>query len=316
MLDLRIFVSSPGDVGREREIAQRIIARLQGEFTAQARLTPYFWEHEPMLANAGDYQENIPAPSDFDIFLCLLWSRLGTRLGSKHRTRDGKTFESGTASEFQNALEAARRSASPELPRGRPDMLIFVKKAPLVIEPEPKEVRDERYRQFDALQDFIRFAFRDQTDGTFAIASNTFIDLAEFEDRLEKGLRRCILERLPDGVADDTPPPATYTAGPPFLGLRHFDKDHAAGLLITVDWAGPESVEAEAPASSRPALILVNAPEMQIVPGREGWQALPSLKTYDEMGGGKDPKSAAAAAKAWKKIERAIPKKQYMQTAG
>jgi hypothetical protein len=34
------------------------------------------------------------------------------------------------------------------------------------------------------------------------------------------------------------------------------------------------------------------------------------------MGGGKDPKSEAAAAKAWKKIERAIPKKQYMQTAG
>jgi hypothetical protein len=127
MLDLRIFVSSPGDVGREREIAQRIIARLQGEFTAQARLTPYFWEHEPMLANAGDYQENIPAPGDFDIFLCLLWSRLGTRLGSKHRTQDGKTFESGTVYEFENALEAARGSASPEHPHGRPDMLIFVK---------------------------------------------------------------------------------------------------------------------------------------------------------------------------------------------
>ena len=80
------------------------------------------------LGLAGDYQENIPAPGDFDIFLCLLWSRLGTRLGSKHRTQDGKTFESGTVYEFENALEAARGSASPEHPRGRPDMLIFVKK--------------------------------------------------------------------------------------------------------------------------------------------------------------------------------------------
>jgi hypothetical protein len=88
MIELKIFVSSPGDVGREREITQRVISRLQGEFSTRARLDPYFWEHEPMLANAGDYKENIPAPADFDIFLCLLWSRLGSRLGAKHRTRE------------------------------------------------------------------------------------------------------------------------------------------------------------------------------------------------------------------------------------
>ena len=227
MIEVKIFVSSPGDVGREREITQRVIARLQGEFSAHAKLDPYFWEHEPMLANSGDYQENIPAPGDFDIFLCLLWSRLGTRLGSKHRTHDGKTFESGTVYEFENALEAARQSATREHPRGRPDMLVFVKKAPPVIEPEPKEVRDERYRQFDELQKFMRSAFRDQTDGTFSVASNSFTDLAVFEDLVEKGLRKSIVDHLPSGTLDDTLPPATYTAGPPFLGLRPFDTEHA-----------------------------------------------------------------------------------------
>jgi hypothetical protein len=102
-----------------------------------------------------------------------------------------------------------------------------VKKTPLIIEPEPKEVRDERYRQFDALQDFIRFAFRDEADGTFAIASNSFTELALFEELIEKGLRRSILDRIPLGEVDATLPPATYTAGPPFLGLRHFEKWHA-----------------------------------------------------------------------------------------
>jgi tetratricopeptide (TPR) repeat protein len=106
-------------------------------------------------------------------------------------------------------------------------MLVFIKKAPLVIKPEPKEVRDERYRQFDALQDFIRFAFRDQADGTFAIASNSFTALALFEELLEKGLRKSVLDRIPLGEVDATLPPATYTAGPPFLGLRHFEKEHA-----------------------------------------------------------------------------------------
>ena len=227
MIELKIFVSSPGDVGREREITQRVISRLQGEFSARAKLDPYFWEHEPMLANAGDFQENVPAPADFDIFLCLLWSRLGSRLGAKHRTSDGGTFPSGTVYEFENALKAARRSATPENPRGRPDMLVFIKKAPLVIEPEPKEVRDERYRQFDALQEFIRFAFRNHADGTFAIASNSFAELGLFEELLEKGLRKSILERIPLGELGATTPPATYTDGPPFLGLRHFEKEQS-----------------------------------------------------------------------------------------
>ena len=204
--------SVPAD-DRAKDICQqprRCRTRLQGEFSAHARLDPYLWEHEPMLANAGDYQENIPAPGDFDIFFCLLWSRLGSRLGSKHRTRDGQTFPSGSMYEFENALQGARQSASAEHPRGRPDMLVFVKKAPLVIESEPKEVRDERYRQFDALQHFIRFAFRDQADGTFAIASNSFTELGPFEELLEKGLRRSILDRIPFGEVDATLPPATY----------------------------------------------------------------------------------------------------------
>jgi hypothetical protein len=87
-------------------------------------------------------------------------------------------------------------------------MLVYVKKAPLIIEPEPKEVRDERYRQFDALQDFIRFAFRDEADGTFAIASNSFTELALFEELIGKGLRRSILDRIPLGEVDATLPPA------------------------------------------------------------------------------------------------------------
>jgi eukaryotic-like serine/threonine-protein kinase len=230
MIEVKIFVSSPGDVGPEREIAQQVLERVQGEFAPHVRLLPYFWEHEPMLANAGDYQENIAAPGDFDIFVCLLWSRLGTRLHSRHRTKDGRVFESGTVFEFQNALETARASRTPQRPHGSPDMLVFIKRAPFDpphAPPLTRAERDERIRQFDVLQDFIHDAFRDQAEDAFNIAANSFDDLPSFERILEKGLRQCILARLPDGVAIETAPPATWTRGSPYFGLRAFELEDA-----------------------------------------------------------------------------------------
>ena len=226
MIPLKIFISSPGDVGREREITHGVIARLQGEFAARAKLDPFFWEHEPMLANVGDYAQNIPAPGDFDIFVCLLWSRLGTRLHSRHRARDGQEFPSGTAYEFENARSAADRTRSPERPSGTPDMLTFIKTARPDIELTPEAVRKLKLDQYDALQAWIKLAFFDREQGTFNIATNNFQRLDQFELLVEKGLRRCIQARLPDDSLAAQLPPATWLAAP-FLGLRHFDVNDA-----------------------------------------------------------------------------------------
>ena len=88
MKELRIFVSSPGDVGRERVVTSHVLNRLQGEFSRLVKLHPYFWEHEPMRATT-DFQGNIPKPSDYDIVICILWSRLGSALNEKYRRADG-----------------------------------------------------------------------------------------------------------------------------------------------------------------------------------------------------------------------------------
>jgi hypothetical protein len=82
------------------------------------------------------------------------------------------------------------------------------------------------------------------------------------------------------------------------------------GLLITIDGLGPASFEVEQVTSNRPALTLANAPEMEIVPGRDGWKILPSI---DESG---EKKPTAAQTKAWEEITKAIPKAQYMKPAG
>jgi len=59
---LRVFISSPGDVGQERLIAARVLERLQGEFWGVFELEPIVWEHEPLRASAH-FQEQILPPS-------------------------------------------------------------------------------------------------------------------------------------------------------------------------------------------------------------------------------------------------------------
>jgi hypothetical protein len=107
-MNIRIFFSSPGDVKMERETAKRIVDRLQSEIGGGADIQPYFWEHEVMVATK-DYQENIPHMDDFDIVVCILWSRLGTPLDpERHPKPGGGGFKSGT--EYEEKLTIALRS--------------------------------------------------------------------------------------------------------------------------------------------------------------------------------------------------------------
>ena len=55
---LRIFISSPGDVGEERIIAGRVVERLAGEFGRFLEIDPVLWEHEPLRAT-GHFQEQM-----------------------------------------------------------------------------------------------------------------------------------------------------------------------------------------------------------------------------------------------------------------
>ena len=85
---LTFFISSPGDVYEERTLAQRVMDRLQSEFAGRAVLEPVFWEHEPLLAT-DTFQTQIAKPSDADVMVAILWSRLGTRLPKEFTREDG-----------------------------------------------------------------------------------------------------------------------------------------------------------------------------------------------------------------------------------
>ncbi len=136
---LRIFVSSPGDVGEERVMTARVVQRLQGWFGQSVKLEPIIWEHEPMRATQHP-QEQIPLPSECDIVVCLLWSRLGTRLPEKISAA-GKT---GTEWEFEEAARSFRDKKTP-------DLLVYRKTREVLASVDDETTYAEKKSQWNAL---------------------------------------------------------------------------------------------------------------------------------------------------------------------
>jgi hypothetical protein len=90
MHSYNIFIYSPGDVGRERHLAERVIRRVAAKFKDRVEVQPYFWEYKPMQSTP-DYQENIPI-SEFDLVICILWKQLGGPLNAKNERPDNEEY--------------------------------------------------------------------------------------------------------------------------------------------------------------------------------------------------------------------------------
>jgi hypothetical protein len=122
---LRIFLSSPGDVGEERLRAHLVIEKLARDYQRYFKIEPFLWEYEPQLASKH-FQDLVDPPSRFDIVLLFVWSRLGTPLPEKTELReyrgiDGRGPVTGTEWEFEDALQANRAHGG----KGPPDLLVY-----------------------------------------------------------------------------------------------------------------------------------------------------------------------------------------------
>ncbi|MBT0958574.1 hypothetical protein IV417_14385 [Alphaproteobacteria bacterium KMM 3653] len=221
--EIKIFLSSPGDVNEERILADRVMKRLADRYAAQARLVPIIWEHEPLLATAT-FQDQIEKPSTTDIVICILWSRLGTRLPAHIMREDGSRYDSGTEFEFEDAWKAMQST-------GRPDLMVYRKMAEPYISLADDRDAEERLLQKRALDGFIQKWFHDQ-DGSLLAAFHGFSDSAEFEEAFEIHLDKLILRRLEELGVDVNAAPLAESATPrwegsPFRGLESFEFEHA-----------------------------------------------------------------------------------------
>lgn len=177
---VRIFISSPGDVAEERQRCFAVVEQLQAEFGDQLLLEPLLWEQEPLLASA-DFQSQIRSPADFDIFVNILCSRLGSPLGPQFTRDDGSTYASGTEFEFEVAVASHRESGKPEL--------LFYRK-----QPSQQAPQTDQQRQVEA---FLARWFHARDDGDSLGDYHRFNDTAEFDALFTGHLRQCLQRFLP-----------------------------------------------------------------------------------------------------------------------
>ncbi|MBD3677131.1 MAG: response regulator [Rhodobacteraceae bacterium] len=187
---IKVFISSPGDVIPERQILKRVLSRLNEEFAGRALLVPILWEEEPLLAS-DTFQAQIHPPRETQIYVGILWSRIGSPLPASITRPDGSIYDSGTAFEFEDALAGFRKS-------GHPEMLLYRKTGAPVISLEDKPTVLERIEQIDRLQDYVnRFLMGE--DGSYVAAFHNFASEEDFETMSEMHLRKLVSRMVETG---------------------------------------------------------------------------------------------------------------------
>ena len=219
---IKIFISSPGDVIYERQIAKRIIAKLGKEFAASARLEALLWEDMPLEVTTS-FQKGIDQLANanlVDIAIFILWSRLGTPLGENYVKPDGSPYKSGTEYEFEMMYVANQQS-------GAPSILAYIKSAPITDAIFHSSARqdfdfEEIGKQQKEAQRFIREKFYDPETKTVYGAYHQFEAPTTFEQKLTEHLRRLIVRKIGHDAVQ------IEWEGNPYVGLRSFRYDENA----------------------------------------------------------------------------------------
>jgi Novel STAND NTPase 1 len=217
---IRVFISSPSDVRSERLIAERLIQRLHVEFSYHFRVEPVLWEREPLVATEH-FQASLVPPSETDIVVVILWSRLGVSLPID--TFPGRVtgrVVTGTEWEFEDALSAYRR-------RGLPHLLFYRKTAPVMASLDDPDAVRQQLHQKQLVQDFVKRWFVDSDAKTLTAAFREFTTASEFEDMLGTHLRELLQRRLENAESVEPRGGIRWHQGSPYRGLEVFELSHA-----------------------------------------------------------------------------------------
>ena len=194
-LQLRIFLSSPGDVQDERNLARQVLRRLENERTFRQRieLEEVSWDDpdqsRPLDAHLTPQQaidRALGKPSDCDIVVVILWSRMGTPLPDQIKKPDGSTYRSGTEYEFLEAIASAEKT-------GKPSVWLYRRDEVPKLGMEDSEF-DEKRRQWVAVKEFFG-KFKDP-NGSLKRTVFPYPAPSDFQDLFEGHLRDRISELL------------------------------------------------------------------------------------------------------------------------
>ncbi len=179
---VRIFVSSPSDLDHERALIKDIVDALGQEYLPYFQLQAVLWEEEALTA-AQSFQAGLLRPSDCEIVLVMLWTRLGTPLAD-----DPYGGMTGTEWEFVDAVEASARA-------GQPEVLVYKKTTPRLIDITNAEATREAVADRERLEAFFRTHFFNP-DGSFRRAFRQFDSDRALRELVEVQLRKLLNRRI------------------------------------------------------------------------------------------------------------------------
>jgi hypothetical protein len=195
---VRIFLSSPGDVAEERALARELVkSALPVNEWLRGRLTfdLVSWDDPdsaiPMPAHLTPQEainRGLKRPSECDVVIVLLWSRMGTPLPAEYVKPNGTPYRSGTEWEFEDALAQACRTD------GKPIVLLYrrTQKPQIEIDDPDLEAKREQYRRVGQFFESLR-----GTDGSIRCGVDSYETPEQFRLKLDQHVQH-IAKRLLD----------------------------------------------------------------------------------------------------------------------
>ncbi|MBK8028791.1 MAG: hypothetical protein IPK17_04625 [Chloroflexi bacterium] len=231
--EIRVFLSSPGDVADERAIALKVFDRLNEDPLLRDQITirVVAWDKPgadaPLLATMTPQEAisaGLPKPSECDIVIVIFWSRMGTPLPIEYAKPDGSRYLSGTEWEYYDAYNMAKA-------QGKPLLVVYRRTQPVLLDPtndpkfKKKLIQQRRVQRF-----FESFVNRDES---LRGGVNNYTAPEDFRDKLETHLRSLIKRLLPIEHNVVVPPTSVTAAdvASPYPGLRPFTTTEARNFF-------------------------------------------------------------------------------------
>jgi hypothetical protein len=154
-MHLRIFLSSPGDVAEERNLAQQVVEQeLPKDYSLRGKVTcecirwddPNAPATMPATLTPQDaIARGLPLPSKCDLVIVILWLRMGTPLPAHYKKPDGGPYLSGTEYEYFDALSA----------KPKPNILVYRRKTQPAWDLNTANLK-EKVEQIELVNKFFR----------------------------------------------------------------------------------------------------------------------------------------------------------------
>jgi len=156
---LKLLLSSPGDVTKERDMVSNAISRFNQEFLIEKGIFIKLIRWEDMAPQIGGGPQNVinKQIDAFDIFLGIMWNRFGTPTD---------LASSGTEEEFNDALASWEKSNRPWIAFYFSDRLSVLSKDQLkqrmkVLKFKDKLIKKGVLKSYDKLSDFENMVYSD-----------------------------------------------------------------------------------------------------------------------------------------------------------